>query len=123
MPDHLDAKHKTLAVNTQKISTGKNNKFFNEISFNFDMINYKVAHLTLSEHNEDRFNVPDSAVPKPNKDTSMRLEALGFNISADPFYFEFKDVTQKDNWYVTTKDMTLYMTDKFMQVDFLLPSQ
>lgn len=101
---------------------GKNNKFTKEIAFEFDMINYKVARAVFSDHNSTRFNISEKAVPRPSRDTSMRLESLGFGLYSDPFYFELKDVTSQDNVYVTTKDMSLVMSDKFIQMDFLLPS-
>ena len=47
---------------------------------------------------------------------------LGFSINYNPFSFSFADVTNKTNMYVSTKDMSLVMMDKFIQMDFLLPS-
>ncbi len=39
-----------------------------------------------------------------------------------PFHFTFTDVVD-GSIFLTTKDMTLVVMDKFIQADFLLPSQ
>lgn len=88
------------------------------------MIDFKTARLMLSDDDKPsgRFTIPDNVVPKKDPNRSMRLEMLGFDFSINPFYFSFSDVVDGST-YVTTKDMTLVMMDKFIQVDFLLPSQ
>jgi len=53
----------------------------------------------------------------------MRLDMLGFSYSLDPFSFSFRDVLNKDNIFVSTKDQSLVFMDKYIQMDLLLPSQ
>jgi hypothetical protein len=52
----------------------------------------------------------------------MRLDMLGFSINYNPFSFRFQDVTN-NNTLITTEGQSLVMMDKFIQMDFLLPSQ
>lgn len=48
---------------------------------------------------------------------------LGFEAAYDPtFYFSFSDVTDRSNVFITTKNQTLIMMDKYIQMDMLLPS-
>jgi hypothetical protein len=53
----------------------------------------------------------------------MKLDMVGFNLNLNPFYFNFTESSDVTNWYLTTKNMTLLFEDKFIQMDFLLPSQ
>jgi hypothetical protein len=47
---------------------------------------------------------------------------LGFSMNSSPFSFSFSDPVTKDV-FVTTKDSTLVFMDKYIQMDFVLPSQ
>lgn len=53
----------------------------------------------------------------------MRLDMVGFSYNLNPFSFSFTDATDKSNVLLTTENQTLVFMDKFIQVDFLLPSQ
>lgn len=88
------------------------------------MFDYRTARLVLTDDDkpDSRFQIPDSVMPKKNPDLNMRLEMLGFSYGLDPFHFSFTDVVDGST-FVTTKDMSLVMMDKFIQADFLLPSQ
>jgi len=52
----------------------------------------------------------------------MRLDMIGFHYSHDPFV-SFNDTRNKSNWFVSTFNQSLVFMDKFIQMDFLLPSQ
>ena len=52
----------------------------------------------------------------------MRLEMLGFSYNLNPFEFSFTDVV-KGAKLLSTEQQSLVMTDKFIQIDFKLPSQ
>eukprot|EP00347_Sterkiella_histriomuscorum_P014109 403362137 len=124
LPEKLkDGQPTKLGVSSESIPRGANNKFIQNLKFSFDMQSYRVARLSLTDNDNKRFSIPESAVPKPGNDLSMRLEMLGFTYSLNPFSFTFTDVIDQNNVYLTTKGQTLVMTDKFIQVDFLLPSQ
>lgn len=101
-----------------------NNPFVKNIKFNFDMFDYRTARLVFSDNDnpKTRWDIPANAVPKKDPDTNMRLESLGFKYELSPFHFSFSDVVDGST-FITTKDMALVMMDKFIQVDFLLPSQ
>lgn len=78
------------------------------------MLDYKVARFTLTDAAKDRYSIPEMVLNKPESKIDMRLEMLGFDISYNPFYFSFADVTDKKNVYLTTKDQSLVIMDKFL---------
>jgi len=78
--------------------------------------------LTLTDNDKSRFSIPEIAVPNPQADETMRLAMLGFSYDLEPFSFSFCDSVNPDNVYLTTKDQSLVFMDKFIQMDFLLPS-
>ena len=39
--------------------------------------------LTDADETKTRFSVPESAVPKPKVDQSMRLDMIGMNVNTD----------------------------------------
>jgi len=86
------------------------------------MNTWRVAHLTVTDATKERYSIPEMAVPKPKVDETMRLDMLGFQYNVDPFYISFVDPTNADNTFLTTKDQSLVFMDKFIQMDFLLPS-
>lgn len=86
------------------------------------MRSWRIAHFTLTDDDNERYSIPTQAVPNPVDDQSMRLDMLGFQYSASPFSFSFTDPTDKDNQFVTTKDQSLVFMDKYIQMDFKLPS-
>ena len=48
---------------------------------------------------------------------------LGFDYSLNPFSFSFTDPTDLSNVFLTTENQTLFFLDKYIQMDFKLPSQ
>ena len=57
----------------------------------------------------------------------MRLEMLGVSLndpqdSTKTFGFRMVDVTNSSNWLVDTINQTLIFSDKYIQMDFKLPS-
>jgi alpha-glucosidase (family GH31 glycosyl hydrolase) len=52
----------------------------------------------------------------------MRLDMLGFSYKNDSFSFSFSDPIT-GNTYLSTKDSTLVFMDRYIQMDFNLPSQ
>jgi hypothetical protein len=88
-----------------------------------DMIKWKVAHLTLTDTSTKRYSIPEKAVPKPPADDTMRLDMLGFKYNLDPFYISFTDPRNPDTEFLSTNNQSLVFMDRFIQMDFLLPSQ
>lgn len=66
------------------------------------MMSYKVARFSLTDNDNTRYSIPESAVPKPGNDLSMKLEMLGFTYSLNPFSFTFTDVIDASNVFLTT---------------------
>jgi hypothetical protein len=121
--ESLGASGNNLGVKQKDIPTGINNNRTQVVKFAFDMLSYKVAHLNMANNDSDSYEVPNLALQKPPKSDTMRLDMVGFEFSPNPFYFKFTSSQNKDNWYLTTENMTLLFEDKFIQMDFLLPSQ
>lgn len=86
------------------------------------MLDYKVARFTLTDNDNARFSIPEEILGKPKANPTMRLEMLGFKYNANPFSFSFSDVTDPTNVYVDTSKNTLVFMDKYIQMDFTLPS-
>ena len=86
------------------------------------MTTWRIAHFTLTDNDNARFEIPDTIVPKPKDDQSMRLDMLGFKYNLNPFSISFSDPTDSTNVFVTTESQTLFFLDKYIQVDFKLPS-
>jgi len=45
------------------------------------MMNYQTGHLLMTDNNTERYSISDTVVNKPNLDTNMRLEMMGFEMS------------------------------------------
>ena len=81
--------------------------------------------LTNDDENNWRWNPPSDLVnSRPDKET-MRLDMCGFDLKTDEaFSFEFKDSRSEDgDFYLSTEGQSLLLMDKYMQMDFKLPSQ
>ena len=48
---------------------------------------------------------------------------MELEIVSRPFSFQFSDVRDRNNIYLTTNESNLVVMDKFLQIDFELPSQ
>jgi alpha-glucosidase (family GH31 glycosyl hydrolase) len=88
-----------------------------------NMVKWRVAHFVMTDNNNTRYSVPETAVPNPSDDQSMRLDMLGFSYTTNPFTFSFTDPTDSTNKFVTTEGCSLVFVDKFIQMDFKLPSK
>jgi hypothetical protein len=118
-----------IAVNwTQSLSIGPNNQIKKSLKYDFDMVNFKCARFQLTDADSDRFSIPDEFVNKPDTNKNMRLDMVGHYFNAtektknEPFYFQFRDNLRPENIYVTTENQSLIFSDKYIQMDFALPS-
>lgn len=67
------------------------------------MTDYHTAVFELGPSEKDAFSIPDWVVPKPEKRTDLRMDMIGFTLNTDnDFWFEFADIANKDNKYITT---------------------
>jgi len=83
----------------------------------------RVAHFLLTDNDSKRYSIPNNVIPNPKADATMRMEMLGFSYQLSPFSFTFKDVVNPTNVFLTTQNCSLVYMDKFIQMDFVLPSQ
>lgn len=47
------------------------------LNFTFDMVDFKVARLTLTDGKNTRFSIPKELVNKPESNKNMRLDMVG----------------------------------------------
>lgn len=90
--------------------------FKRNLSYSFYMTDYHVAALEITdaEAEKPRYSIPESAVNKPKKNPTMRLEMLGLQVFNKPFSFQFNDIRDSNNWYLHTNHSTLVFLDKFI---------
>jgi hypothetical protein len=77
----------------------------------------------MTDASNTRYSIPDPIVNKPGPSGTMRLEMLGFQMTPAPFSFSFSDVKNPANWFIHTNDSNLVFMDKYIQMDFQLPTQ
>lgn len=110
-------------VNSRGIPVGKNNMFTRNLNFTFAQTQWRVSHLVIKDDESDRYSVPTVAVNNPDDNLDMRLDMTGFKFSSDgTFNFAFTDPLLAGNTFINTSDCTLVFMDKFIQMDFNLPS-
>ena len=113
---------------TSSLQTGTNNQIKKSLRYSFDMIDFKVARFELTDADSDRFSIPDDIVERPDTNKNMRLDMVGHFFKGTvkennkPFNFKFFDNVNHDSLYVSTEDQTLIFSDKYIQMDFALPS-
>lgn len=79
--------------------------------------------MVINDNGKTPYSIPEQAVTKPPGNPTMRLDMLGISYVQAPFSFTINDPTSPDRVLLTTKDQSLVLMDKFIQMDFLLPSQ
>lgn len=122
MAESDDAKSK-WEIDPSTIKTGENNQVIRRAKFEVAQVGYKTAHLSLTDADDDRFSIPEDIVQKPAENGQMRLDMAGFKLNKEPFSFSFSSTVHPGEVMLDTKDSTLLLADKYMQMDFKLPSQ
>jgi len=112
----------TIKANPRSIPTGPNNQMLQLIDFEFGQAHFKTAYLRTSTWKK-RYSVPEEVVNKPDARDPLRLDMVGFEIFRNPFGFQFTDDKDPSNVYLTTKNCSFVMMDKYIQLDMQLPSR
>lgn len=112
-----------LKVDPFLIPQGVNNKLVQNVTFTFGMTDFKVGHLVMRDATAKRYEIPDEVFGPTILNPTMRMEMLGFQLFTNPFSFSFADLRNQSNVYVHTNGSTLVMMDKYIQMDFELPTQ
>jgi hypothetical protein len=86
------------------------------------MTDYKIGYMRLADSLNQRYEIPTSILNPVNLSPKMRLEQLGFTINLKPFSFAFTDISNPNNVFVHTRESAFVMMDKYIQMDFQLPS-
>lgn len=77
--------------------------------------------MVLENSNKTEWEPPAEHVPKPSATGSERLSMSKFSLNMDPFYFSIGS-TYSDQNLITTAGQTLWMMDRYTQIDFKLNS-
>lgn len=86
-------------------------------------MSWRVSHLVIKDNDNDRFSVPTQVVNNPDDNLDMRLDMTGFKMSDNGrLEFRFSDPLFADNTFVDTSECSLLFMDKFIQMDFNLPT-
>lgn len=70
-----------LTTNPDRFPEGPNNRFIDKLNYRFTLSNYNIGILEITDAKNKRWSIPDYAVKKERKDTTMRTEFLGLNIT------------------------------------------
>jgi hypothetical protein len=118
------AANSTFGVNSSAIPTGANNKLIRTLNFTFTQNTWRVSKLTIRDNGTERYSIPNAALGNPGENRDMRLEMVGFKMaSKGTFDFQFNDPLTNGNQFLNTTNCSLVFMDKFIQMDFNLPSQ
>ena len=78
--------------------------------------------MLLTDNFHKRWEPPESVLRKPKNDPELRLSMSAFKLYDFPFGFSIGN-TYTDETLISTENQTMLLTDKFLQMDFNLPSQ
>ena len=111
-------------IDPKTVPYGTNNPILKNVSFEFSQWDYTGASLRFFDSNNERWRVPDDLVNKADAGQNMKMDMNGFKLTKEPFGFEFKDDRKDDgDLYLSTVGQSLFFMDKYMQMDFVIPSQ
>ena len=100
-----------------------NNYGTDEVAFNISMVdNFNVRVIIQDNHNRGLHNVTSDVFARPVLSWEARLTQVGFNMSNETFAFGFNNIYTK-NRILTTEKRKLFVSDKFSEVGFVLPTQ
>jgi hypothetical protein len=107
---------------------GANNMIETQLTYQLDLVTTNIGRMVIAQGNASRFSIPSDLVENRTGDPSNRLEMMGFRVpdpatSKKSFGFELVDVNDPTNVLLSTLDQTLLFSDKYIQMDFILPSQ
>lgn len=103
-----------------------NNMLQQKLDFLFDTVAPSISRMVVTTSGKDRFSVPLGMVPQQVGNPSMRLEMMGlsfFDPAKDQFGFKMVDVKNPKNVLLNTIGQSFLFADKFIQMDFQLPTQ
>lgn len=103
------------------MSKGVNNAEISRIYFEFGQVDKSTVYMLLTDDTIKRWEPPADIVSMTPADHSLRLDMSEFKLQMNPFGFSIGS-TYTDETLVSTIGETCYLMDKYMQVDFNLPS-
>ena len=95
---------KTIKATPKNVPSGANNEYIKNVKFEVGQADYKMAYVTLTDADKERWSIPEEFVNKTTAQQTMDLDMCGFELFKQPFGFRFVDPEDKDNVYLTTKD-------------------
>jgi len=111
-------------VNSTAIPLGVNNPLIRNLNFTFFQNTWRVSKLVITDADNPRYSIPEEALSNPDENLDMRLDMVGFKMSnTGTFEFSFSDPLIAGNNFIDTRNCSFVFMDKFIQMDFNLPSQ
>ena len=77
--DHDDKAN--FSIDPTTIPVGPNNPIIQKVNFTFGVNNYKVATLLMTDAEQERYQIPTSAVNDAGQNPSMRTEMYGLQVT------------------------------------------
>lgn len=113
-------------VNPKDITVGQNNNYLTEeIKVNFTMVDNYNLRLFLSDNKADPKNVhevADKFFQRPVYSWEARLTQMNFKIEEKKFEWSIGNIYSK-NEILSTANRKLFMSDKYSEIGFVLPSK
>lgn len=94
----------------------------NNVYFEFGQVDKSTVYMYLADNEAERWEPPYEYVGMKDRDPYQRLSMSNFDLQANPFGFSIGS-TYTEETLLSTKGETCYIMDKYLQVDFALPSQ
>ena len=69
-----------LTTTPKAFPEGPNNYFIKDLTYKFSMSTYNVGILHITDAEKTRWSIPEYAVNKEKKDSTMRTEMLGLKV-------------------------------------------
>jgi len=111
-------------VNSTAIPLGVNNPLLRNLNFTFFQNTWRVSKLVITDADKPRYSIPEEALTDPDENLDMRLDMVGFKMAnTGTFEFSFSDPLIAGNKFIDTNNCSFVFMDKFIQMDFNLPSQ
>lgn len=108
-----------------KAAPKPNNPAIEEVRVHVDMVdNYNMRLFMKNNLAKDHevYEVPEPLFPRPVLSWESRLTQINFQVNYDTFEWSIGNIYSK-NEILSTKKRKLFMSEKFSEVGFILPSK
>lgn len=103
---------------------GPNNELVKELVYTVDMLSTSVARLVVASGEGPRFSIPVGLLKNDSGNPTGRMELMGLSLNRpqESFGIRMVDVLDPTSEILTSVGQTLLFADKYIQMDFQLPT-